>query len=88
MAEGVITEDELQSLLEHAVDAGWADQLVRALELIADGRKHPQEIAIRALQKAGLWPPRQLQWWDGAGSGDNDARTNPDPRFVGSGLLG
>lgn len=61
--EAVIPEDEWQSLLDYAVDAGWADQLVRALERIAMGRTNPQEIAIRALQKAGLWPPSQLQWW-------------------------
>lgn len=59
-------EQELESLHEYAVDAGWADILVRALVDIAEGRKHPQELAVRALQKAGLWPPSQLNFWDGS----------------------
>lgn len=61
-----VLEQELESLLEHAVDAGWADILVRALVDIAEGRTHPQERAVRALQQAGMWPPSQLQFWDGS----------------------
>ena len=59
-------EQEQESLQEYAVDAGWADILVRALVDIAEGRKHPQELAVRASQKAGLWPPSQLNFWDGS----------------------
>lgn len=66
MPDSEPTVETLLSVLDHAVDAGWADQLVRALEQIAQGRKHPQDIAIRALQHAGLWPLRQMQWWDTA----------------------
>ncbi len=58
--------EELESMLEYAVDAGWADGLVRALVDVAEGRKHHQEIARRALEKAGLWPASQLTWWDGS----------------------
>lgn len=55
---------ELESILDYAVDAGWADGLVRALEDVAQGRRNPQEIARRALERAGLWPPSQLQLFE------------------------
>ncbi len=55
----------MQWLREYAVDAGWADILVRALADIASGHKHPQERATRALHEAGLGPPSPLQFWEG-----------------------
>jgi hypothetical protein len=58
-------EQELEWLREYAVDAGWADILVRALADIASGPKHPQERATRALYEAGLGPPSPLPFWEG-----------------------
>lgn len=52
--------DELESMMEYAVDVGWADGLVRALSEIASGRRHAEDIARKALERAGLWPPSQL----------------------------
>lgn len=52
--------EELESQLEYAVDVGWANGLVEALEAIAQGRRQPDEIARCALERAGLWPASQL----------------------------
>ncbi len=45
---------EAEATLAEAVDAGWADRLVRALAQIASGKEEPEGIALRALEDAGL----------------------------------
>jgi hypothetical protein len=51
-------------MMDYAVDAGWADQLVRALIEIAKGRPQPEVIARSALERAGIWD-HQVDLWEG-----------------------
>jgi hypothetical protein len=45
---------ECESVLDYAVDIGWADELVRALEVIAKGAPDARELARMVLQTGHL----------------------------------
>jgi hypothetical protein len=45
---------ECESVLDYAVDIGWADELVRALEVIAKGATDARELARMVLQTGHL----------------------------------